>query len=685
MKKILVLTSIILMILLGVTAQAETIALGSDADTYIRGGNGPYGSDVLMGIYGGSYDFSGYLRFDLSSLGGIEITDASLTLTVTGGYLRNDTLVTGRFGLYALNNVAGNTPQGWDESTLVWETAGAEWTGVVPMDLTGARVVDMDMETNPNITETIVAGPGGAWDVGTTMTVSGSDLVAFLQGRVNDGGLANFIATNPDGALRAYGLASKENAVEAHRPILEITYSPIKHAFLPDPADDAMVPLDLTKLSWSNPDPNNPTDIITSDVYFGINDPNLYPLDPDHGLTLIADDITATEVNIPAAMLPLSASTTYYWVVDCTDPNEGLLPGEFWSFYVSGAPEIVADPAAAAKFETETADFSAIFTTDAVITTGWPKWYRVGDPDTEMLDSDTDVAITLDYDSGTGEYTSSLSIANLEAADEASYYCEISNTNGTTQTASTKLVVKRMLAYWPFDSDPNDLLDNYDGVATGDPVYAPGKVGNGIVFDGADDYITLPSGFDDFSAGMTISVWANPTSAANWARFIDLGNGEGPDVILFARFGTSNTLRFDFAPWPGAVDAADALALNVWQMFVLTMDESGNIVIYKDGFPVQTGTVTSLPPVITRTSNFIAKSNWADALYAGMMDDMRIYNYGLTADGVADLYSDVVGDYCREVPVYDMVNDDCKVNIDDFAYLADLWLDCGFYPDASCE
>lgn len=680
MKKILVLISLMLITLMGTAAQSATITLNSSADTYLRADRGPFGSDVLMNIYGGTYDWSGYVRFDLSSLGAIEITEAAVTFTVTTGGARGDVMNTGRFALYALNNVAGNTPQNWDESTLTWNLAGDEWTGVVPMDLTDGRVVNLDGGT-ADVTEATNPS-GGSSAAGTTVTVSGNDLAAFLQSRVFDGGLATLIATNPDSNLRAYALATKENTTDAG-PSLQLTYTPIRHAYLPNPADGATVPLTLSELSWSNPDPNNPADAITADVYFGTTEPNV--LYPNYGLTLAYEGITETTVAIPVTPQP---STTYYWVVDCHDPNEGLLPGPFWSFYVSGAPEIVTDPVGTAAFETQTAAFSTTFTTDDPVTSGWPKWYKAGETDEEMLNSDPDVTIETVYDSQSSQYTSTLTIVNLQASDEGAYYCELSNVNGITQTASAKLVVKRMIAYWPFDTDLNDVLNTYNGEAMGSPEYAAGKVGNAIVLDGTEDYITLPAGFDDFSAGMTISVWAYPTSVTSWGRFLDLGNtdpAEGTDDILFARNGTTNTLRFDFAPWPGAVDATDALALNEWQMFVVTMDEAGNVVIYKDGFPAATGTVASLPTIVTRTSNFIGKSNWAaDALYAGMIDDMRIYNYGLTADDVADLYADVVGDYCRSKPAYDLTGD-CRVNLDDFLYLAGYWLDCGFYPDPACQ
>ena len=91
----------------------------------------------------------------------------------------------------------------------------------------------------------------------------------------------------------------------------------------------------------------------------------------------------------------------------------------------------------------------------------------------------------------------------------------------------------------------------------------------------------------------------------------------------------------------------------------------------------------AVPNNIVRTSNFIGESNWtADALYAGQMDDVRIYNYPISEDEIAALYAASEGNYCRFPPMYDFTGD-CRVKLDDFAVIALHWMECGFYP--SCQ
>ncbi len=50
-----------------------------------------------------------------------------------------------------------------------------------------------------------------------------------------------------------------------------------------------------------------------------------------------------------------------------------------------------------------------------------------------------------------------------------------------------------------------------------------------VRFDGIDDYLTLPSGFQNFSAGMTAYIVARPSSLPSGFKLLLLGNGSGAD------------------------------------------------------------------------------------------------------------------------------------------------------------
>jgi len=76
-----------------------------------------------------------------------------------------------------------------------------------------------------------------------------------------------------------------------------------------------------------------------------------------------------------------------------------------------------------------------------------------------------------------------------------------------------------------------------------------------------------------------------------------------------------------------------------------------------------------------------AETIYGEFAYAGLPDDVRIYSYALDEVEVAVLYTDVTGgDLCiGGNPEYDL-NEDCKVDILDFAMLANGWLECNLVP-----
>ena len=238
------------------------------------------------------------------------------------------------------------------------------------------------------------------------------------------------------------------------------------------------------------------------------------------------------------------------------------------------------------------------------------------------------------------------------------YSLTVNNVKDRTSTPNTiaagsTVPVEQYLAAWyrmdentgttAADSSGNGLngtlmLDAFPGYA--------GKVLKSVKLEGATGgYVALPAGFSDFSTnGMTVSLWTYPTTegaSANWARFIDFANGLANDNILFARTGGGNQVTFEVylaGISGGKVTTADgSFILNQWQHWAATMDTSGNVIIYKNGQPVATGT-TGVPNIVRRNNCYLGLSNWpGDGHYAGEMDDVRIYNRVLNPAAVAAL------------------------------------------------
>lgn len=628
------------------------------------------------------------LRFDISDYKNQDLTGAYLDLYL--GWVSQAAGFTKTFDIWGVKDGPADF---WNSNTLSWTTASTPVTsngvGWFTWNRDGTGYYT-NYSPNSQIlqyvgTWTLVCPAGGyAWVQSNPAELS---LDKFIAGDTN--GLITLMFTHPEdgGFWTGFSSAAEPGLV----PMLKFPNALPIGASNPQPASDStVIDLNLPQLCWTN------FEVELANVWFGMADAN--ETNYQSLLTPIAS-ISNPQPNqciaIPAGMLPLTESAAYTWVVEAftypaSDPNHTGEPNELmgvsiWKFVTSAAPLVLSNPGNQIKWLGDTAVFTAVFQSKTAPASA--VWYKENtiDPNFPIamnpLQTDIDVTVENPADS---QWIVALSLSNVKFSDAGRYYCVFGNSYGAVQTTSAELAVyeKQLLAHWAFDGSANDETGNYHGTLMGEPNFVVDEGRYAMAFDGVDDYVVLPAGFADFRSGLTIQVWAKPAAAANWGRFVDLGNGPDAANILFARNGTSTNLTFN-AMTGTAITANGVLVLNQWQMFVVTMNEAGAVTIYKNGIPVQTGTV-AVPAVVTRTSNFIGESNWtADALYNGLIDDIKIYNYAATADDIAQEYFTAVGNFCRYRPALDYDNN-CIVDMGDFASIAAQWMQCGIYPASVC-
>ncbi len=178
-----------------------------------------------------------------------------------------------------------------------------------------------------------------------------------------------------------------------------------------------------------------------------------------------------------------------------------------------------------------------------------------------------------------------------------------------------------------------------EGALGSDSDTAAGLTGG--AYNAAAGYVQLPAGFADFHNGFSFEAWAFPTSVAGNQPIFDFGNGYNSDNIVLGREGTTNNLIFQVfsggAPGP-VVRATGALDLNVWQQFAVTEDSSGNVILYKNGQVIGTGT-TTLPQNVIRADNYLGKSNLDNPFFAGSLDEAAVFNSVLPAARILDHYN----------------------------------------------
>ena len=208
-----------------------------------------------------------------------------------------------------------------------------------------------------------------------------------------------------------------------------------------------------------------------------------------------------------------------------------------------------------------------------------------------------------------------------------------------------------LVGYWPLDEGTGTTAydasgNGNNGTLTNGPLWQSGsscEVGNCLSFNGTSNYISLPSGIY-FSGPFTVTGWVYVRSYNTWSRLLDFGNGASSDNVLFAISQSSSGDAY-LESWNGgtrgfSLSSGSPIPLNQW-VFLAGVADGNNAAIYKNGQLWTSMATTFTSTGVTRTTNYIGRSNWSADSYANaLFDDIRIYNRALSAQDIQDLYNE---------------------------------------------
>ncbi len=168
-----------------------------------------------------------------------------------------------------------------------------------------------------------------------------------------------------------------------------------------------------------------------------------------------------------------------------------------------------------------------------------------------------------------------------------------------------------------------------------------GDASTAVSLDGSTEYIKLPS-LGGFANGLTLAAWIYPTASIAWATFFDLGNGQAKGNIVLGRYSSNNDFYLQVYNGPSSnsyiTTSGGAMEMNKWQFIAATISPSGSAVIYKNGRAIASGTLP-VPDNVSRTSNYIGKSNWTGNYnFGGAVDEAAIYSTVLASDRIVNQY-----------------------------------------------
>jgi hypothetical protein len=149
-----------------------------------------------------------------------------------------------------------------------------------------------------------------------------------------------------------------------------------------------------------------------------------------------------------------------------------------------------------------------------------------------------------------------------------------------------------------------------------------------LCFDGVDDFVSLPA--SSLSGAITVEAWVYVDDAKrNWQRIIDFGNGPANNNIILAWEGTTGKMTFHIFNGSTAkfITTSEVFPDKQWVHVTAVNDGKGNAYIYWNGELKASGTGQNVPLNVSRTNQYIGRSNWSqDALFKGQIDEVRIWN-----------------------------------------------------------
>jgi hypothetical protein len=172
-------------------------------------------------------------------------------------------------------------------------------------------------------------------------------------------------------------------------------------------------------------------------------------------------------------------------------------------------------------------------------------------------------------------------------------------------------------------------------------VYDAGVFDRALKFDGVDDTATMPAYNLGGSADATFAARVRWDGGADWQRIFDIGNGTDEYMILTPS-SASDTVQFAIRPAGGPTTrlvGTAPLPIGEWCHVAVTI-AGGAGRLYVNGDEVGAIAIPTSPSGIGQAFSYLGDSQFtADPAFAGSIDDIRVYNRGLSPAEVAALAS----------------------------------------------
>ncbi len=204
-----------------------------------------------------------------------------------------------------------------------------------------------------------------------------------------------------------------------------------------------------------------------------------------------------------------------------------------------------------------------------------------------------------------------------------------------------------LLAWWPGENNPNDIVSSINGTLINGATFAPGKVGNAFSFDGVDAYILVPDSPGlAFPSAFTIETWVKTSGTPDYSGVVEkvfeseLG-GNNTGFSLSFHYG--GLMRCDIGNGSGGYSTAlnpavvtDGLWHHVAAVFTAI---SSTATLYVDGVAGPATSISGFAPSTSQPLYIGRDPAYTTRFFQGLLDEISIYNRALTATEIQAIYN----------------------------------------------
>jgi len=201
-----------------------------------------------------------------------------------------------------------------------------------------------------------------------------------------------------------------------------------------------------------------------------------------------------------------------------------------------------------------------------------------------------------------------------------------------------------LILHYPFEGDTSDASGNGNfGTPYGGPSHSSGKAGLGIVFDGSNDYVNVPSNLGITDYPFTFSAWVSTQNPIASTTGVIVSNAITSDATRMSLLGIDNATGKAFI---GSTNLATSRKYSInpisdgaWHHLVAVFESTTSKKLYVDG-QLQ-GTLTSNLPLDPQTNVFSVgriSDSTPGAYFKGSVDEVRVYKRALSDSEISQLY-----------------------------------------------